>query len=171
MKSFLLVFLLAVLPLGALAETPAPGRALVGRWLLDPERSDSIKPMMELMGAPWPVRQLVAGLRPTLTLTLMPTGLRVLSQTRVRETEREIVTDGERRESQDALKRTVTEWSSWQEDGALKVRRQVPLKDGPVVEIEAIWRLNGADMEIESVARAEGESTVRMRRVFTAVAP
>jgi hypothetical protein len=194
-RAIFLVFLLAVLPIAALAESPKPGDQasprpgdeaspkpgdeasprpgadLVGRWLLDPDRSDSIKPMMELMGAPWAVRQMVGRLRPAMTLTLMPTGVRVLSQTRVRETEREIVADGERRESLDAAKRTVTEWSEWQEDGTLKVWRNVPLKDGPVVEIVATWRRNGADMEIESIATAKGEDTVRTHRVFSAVAP
>lgn len=169
MKHTLLLLALLLLLVGALAEASeplAPGADLVGRWTLDPERSDSIKPMMALMGAPWAVRQLVGSLRPTLTLSLIPGGLRVLNQTSVQERDREIVADGEKRESKDALDRTVTEWAEWQGDGTLKVWRRVPLEDGPVVEIEAIWRRNGAAIELDSVASAPGEDAIRTLRVF-----
>ena len=125
--------LLLLLPPGVVAETSdpaapgadfAPGAGLVGRWTLDPERSDSIKPMMELMDAPWAVRQMVGSLRPTLVLSLTKGGLRVLNQTSVRKTDREIIADGEKRESKDALDRTVTEWAAWQSDGTLTVWRR-----------------------------------------------
>ena len=172
MKRGLLILSLALLPLAAVAEVAAfaevdaPGTDLVGRWTLDPDRSDSIVPMMELMGAPWAVRKMVGSLRPTLTLSLTPGGLRVLNQTPIRDTDREIITDGEKRESKDALDRIVTEWAQWQSDGSLKVWRQVLLEGGPEIAIEATWRRNGEAIELESLANAPGEDPIRTLRVF-----
>lgn len=171
MKHALLALAVLLLPLGAGAESPPPGADLVGRWILDPDRSDSIKPMMELMGAPWAVRQLVAGLRPTMTLSLTPDGLQVRNKTTLRDTDREIVADGEKRASKDALERTVTEWAAWQDDGTLKIWRKVPLEDGPVIEIEAIWRRNGEVVELDSVAESPAGSPLRTLRVFTPLEP
>ena len=158
--------LLPVLPQSAVAETLPPGTDLVGRWTLDPDRSDSIAPMMEVMGAPWFVRRMVDSLRSTMTVSLTQTGLHVLSQNRLRDSDREIVTDGAKREAKDQLDRTFTEWAEWQDDGSLKIWRLVPREDGTVIELEATWRRNGSVIELLSVVQAAGDAPVRTLRVF-----
>ena len=148
-------------------DSPAGARHdLAGRWTLDPERSESIVPLMELMGAPWVARQFARTMRPTMEISLVEGGIRVVNDNPVRPTDRVTIADGQRRSSRDALDREVVEWAEWQDDGSLRIWREIHPEDGPPFQLEARWRRVGEVVTLDSEGRAPGEDTVRVRRVF-----
>lgn len=138
----------------------------VGIWLLDRDASDPMGPLLELMKAPWIARRMAAVVTPTLTISrLGERGLRVVSESRIRTTDREIPADGVERERQDARGRKVVGKATWNDAGQLVVIQQNHIESNRVIEVSSTWARVGDTLEF--TIRAQGEDgPLSIRRVF-----
>ncbi|MGB0621774.1 MAG: hypothetical protein ACPGVZ_20100 [Myxococcota bacterium] len=170
MSRLMLLSLVPCLLLAPVANGEEPvdslGGPWAGTWLLDPEASDPVEPMLVLLKTPWIARKAAAAMTPTMRITALGHGgLRVINENPIRTTNEEIFIDGVKRERLDPLDRKVVRSATLSATGQLIVRNWNHVEEDEVVEVTSTWSLAGNTLEISNVIQGEDDALV-IRRVF-----
>lgn len=167
----LLALIVFAAPAHGIADEAADSAAVplaewAGEWVLDHDASDSIDPMLELLGTPWIVRKMAGTMTPTFTFSVLPAGdgLHWVNANPIRTTERDITGDGVRRELEDPLGRKYVSSERWSESGDL-VMSQTHRRDDRAVEVVATWSRVDDRLEIVNRTKSDDRPLV-IRRVF-----
>ena len=148
----------------------APGEELEGSWVLEPQRSAPMEPLLAAMGVPWLERQAAARIVPEQDIAVAADGKAVTITSRVpTSAQSTLVVDGVQRPSQ-GMAGFHTARHSWEVDGGLVSVLNGQAPDGaPMTAVirRGVDQTGALVQEIYlEVARTELH-TVRVSRVFT----
>ena len=159
--------LFAAVPVAAepLAAEPHPGESLAGTWKLDRAASDPIRPLLELLDAPWIARRMADTMSPTMQVSPAPNGgLRVVTANPLRTTDVVYPADGTDNTREDPLGRSVVTRERWLAPGRLVITQENQGEDGGV-QVETTWERVEERLELRIVAQGP-DGPVRILRVF-----
>ncbi|MEM7413499.1 MAG: hypothetical protein AAF430_24920 [Myxococcota bacterium] len=147
-----------------------PGDSYIGVWQLDGDASDPIGPLLEVMEAPWVARKMADVMEPTLTITPLGDGLRIVNENPIQTTDTPMPADGVERERKDPLGRKVVSSEVWNDAGELVVTQQNYVDADRIVVITSTWARVDDHLELRNRIDTD-DGPMRIRRVFRAKTP
>jgi hypothetical protein len=121
-----------------------------------------MRPLLELLDAPWMARRLADSLTPTIRFEGVDAGrILIVTDNGFRVQRRELITDGEARERTTENGRRVVSSSWWTKRGEIVAVDRNHLGDGRVLVVTSTWKRT-ADVLVLEIRAA----SARIKRVF-----
>jgi hypothetical protein len=121
-----------------------------------------VRPLLELLDAPWMARRVADSLTPTVRFEVVDPGrILIVTDNGFRVQRRELITDGEARERTTENGRRVVSSAWWTKRGEVVAVDRNHLDDGRILEVTSTWKHTADALVLEIRA-----ASARIKRVF-----